>query len=171
MTSFRTQSEDLIEEQDQSQHIPFRQPSHLAFPDHVHDLISLDRPPGPVKGSEPLAGVDPSFDRPMILFNGLITNDKFCLSRVSRQKLRYTRRPRTLPCQAVDSYAYPRDEEHRGGAHEATVESPSSVSADHECPAAVGPGLPTSPGMDLTDRPGPRSTGFVSPSSGSGGEI
>jgi hypothetical protein len=34
----------------------------------------------------------------MILFNGLITNDKFCLSRVSRQKLRYARRPRTLPC-------------------------------------------------------------------------
>ena len=107
----------------------------------------------------------------MILFNGLITNDKFCLSRVSRQKLRYARRSRTIPCQAVDSYAYSRDEEHRGGANEATVESPSSVSADHECRAAVGPDLPTSPGMDATERPGFRSTGFVSPSTGSGGEI
>jgi hypothetical protein len=36
------------QEQDQSQHIPFGQPSHLAFPDHVHDFISLDRPPGPM---------------------------------------------------------------------------------------------------------------------------
>src|SRR5215475_687788 len=107
----------------------------------------------------------------MVLLNGLITNDKFCVSRVSPQKLRYARRPRTLPCRAVDSYAYPRDEDHRGGANEATVESPSSVSADYEWRAAVGPGLPTSPGMDPTDRPGPGSTGFVSPSSGSGGEI
>ena len=72
MTSFRAQSEDLIEEQDQSQHIPFGQPSHLAFPDHVHNLISLDRPPGPVKGSEPLASVDPSFDRSMILFHYVV---------------------------------------------------------------------------------------------------
>src|SRR6516225_820438 len=107
----------------------------------------------------------------MVLLNRLIINDKFCLSRVSRQKLRYARRPRTLPCQAVDSYAYPRDEQHRGGANEATVESPSSVSANHECRAAVGPGLPTSSRMDPTDRPGPRSTGFISPSSESGGEI
>ena len=102
----------------------------------------------------------------MVLLNGLITNDKFCLSRVSRQKLHYARRPRTLPCQAVDSYAYPRDEEQRGGANEATVESPSSVSADYQCRAALGPDIPTSRGMDPTDR-----QASVSPSSGSGGEI
>ena len=72
MTSFRSQSEDLIKESDQPQHIPFGQPPHLAFPDHVHCLISLDRPPRPVKGSEPLAGVDPSFDRSMILFHQIV---------------------------------------------------------------------------------------------------
>src|SRR5215471_11400582 len=82
----------------------------------------------------------------MILLNGLITNDKFCLIRVLRQKLWYTRRPRAVPCQAVDSYAYLRDEEHRGAANEATVESPSSVSAEHECRTAAGPSLPISPG-------------------------
>jgi hypothetical protein len=53
VTSFRAQFEDLIEEQDQSQHIPFGQPSHLAFPDHVHDFISLDRPPVPLKDRNP----------------------------------------------------------------------------------------------------------------------
>jgi hypothetical protein len=72
VTSFSAQSEDLIEEQDQSQHIPFGQPPHLTFPDHVHYLVSLDRPPGAVKGSEPLAGVDPSFDRSMILFHDVV---------------------------------------------------------------------------------------------------
>jgi hypothetical protein len=72
VTSFSAQAEDLIEEQDQSQHIPFGQPPHLAFPDHVHYLVSLDRPPGAVKGSEPLAGVDPSFDRSMILFHDVV---------------------------------------------------------------------------------------------------
>jgi len=137
----------------------------------MHRLVALDRSTRTLHRSESKARRNPLLDEPMVLLNGLITNDKFCLSRVSRQKLRYARRPRTLPCQAVDSYAYPRDEEHRGGANEATVERPSSVSADNECRAAVGPGLPTSPGMDSTDRPGPRSTGFISPSTGSRGEI
>src|SRR5215831_2298016 len=48
--------------------------NHLtwALPDHVHYLAFLDRPPGAVKGSEPLAGVDPSFDRSMILFHDVV---------------------------------------------------------------------------------------------------
>ena len=44
----------------------------------MHDFISLDRPPGPVKGSEPLAGVDPSFDRPMILFHYVCSSKDRC---------------------------------------------------------------------------------------------
>ena len=146
-------------------------PPCSALPNHVHRFDPLQCPPRSYQRAVTFRQPRPLLHRAMVLLNGLITNDKFCLSRVSRQKLRYARRPRTLPCQAVDSYAYPRDEEHRGGTNEATLESPSSVSADHECRAAVGPGLPTSPGMDSTDRPGPRSTGFISPSTGSRGEI
>src|SRR5260370_7162635 len=129
----------------------------------MHRLVTLDRSTRTLRRPESEARHDPLLDESVVLFNGLITNDKFCLSRVSRQKLRYARRFRTLPCQAVDSYAYPRDEEHRGGVNEATVESPSPVSADNECRTAVGPGLPTSPGMDPTDPPAPRSPALASP--------
>jgi hypothetical protein len=107
----------------------------------------------------------------MILLNGLITNDKFCLIRVIRQKLHYARRRRALPCRVTDSCEYPRDEGHRGGANEATVESSSSVSTDQGCAEAVGSSLPTSAGMDPTEQIGTSSTAFVSPSSRSGGEM
>ena len=107
----------------------------------------------------------------MVLLNGLITNDKFCLIRVIRQKLRYARRQRGLPCKVTDDCEYPRDEQHRGGENEATMESPSSVSTGHGRGAAVGSGLPTSPGMDPAEQAGFRSTTFISPSSRSGGEI
>src|ERR1051326_9641162 len=77
---------------------------------------------------------DPLLDESVVLLNGLITNDKFCLSRVSRQKLRYARRAgQTSVC-----CEYPRDEGHRGGADEATVDHSSSVSTDHGRGAAVG---------------------------------
>ena len=72
MTSFRAESEGLIEEQDQPQYVSFGLPPHLAFSDHVHHLVSLDRPPGPMKRSESLAGVNPSVDRSMILLHDVV---------------------------------------------------------------------------------------------------
>jgi len=107
----------------------------------------------------------------MVLFNGLITNDKFCLIRVIRQKLHYARRQRGLPCRVTDSCEYPRDEGHRGGANEATVESSSSVSTDQGCAATVGSSLPTSAGMDSTEQPGFSAPACVAPSSRRGGEM
>jgi len=38
---FSTQSEGRIYEQDQPNHVPFGQPPHLAFPDHVHRFAAL----------------------------------------------------------------------------------------------------------------------------------
>jgi hypothetical protein len=138
----------------------------------MHCLVTIDRPQGPFRRPEPQTRRNPLLDKPVVLLNGLITNDKFCLIRVSQQKLRYSRRPRVRTCQTAGSYEYPRDEgQHRGGTNEATVANPSSVSTDHGCGAAVGSGLPTSPGMDPTERPGFCSTAFVSPSGRSGGEI
>ena len=153
-------------------HISLRQPPDLSFPDQMHRLVTIDRPQGPFRRPEPQTRGNPLLDKSVVLLNGLITNDKFCLIRVSQQKLRYSRRPRARTCQSAGSYEYPRDErQHRGGTNEATVANPSSVSTDHGCGAAVGSGLPTSPGIDPTEPPGFCSTAFVSPSGRSGGEI
>ena len=106
----------------------------------------------------------------MILLNGLITNDKFCLVRRSRQKLRYARRPRVSACVGDGGCEYLRDERHRGGANEAAVETSASVSTDHGCGAAVGSGLPTSSGLEYFARPGLGSVALGSPSAKNGGE-
>jgi hypothetical protein len=42
---------------------------------------------------EPTHRSIPLFDPAMILLNGLITNDKFCLSRTSPSRVRWARRP------------------------------------------------------------------------------
>ena len=166
----RGNSENSVDELALSDRVALSHPAHLSFSDGMHCLVALDRSACAFHRSEPEAGRDPLLDESVVLLNGLITNDKFCLSRVIQQKLRYSRRSRTLPCQATDSYEYPRDERHRGGANEAIMESQSSVSTDQGCGAAVGSGLPTSSGMDPTERHAFRSTAFVSPSSKSGGE-
>jgi hypothetical protein len=61
-----------MDEQDQPNHVPFGQPPHLAFPDHVHRFVALDRPPGAREGPEPLTGVNPPFDRPVVLFHDVV---------------------------------------------------------------------------------------------------
>jgi hypothetical protein len=152
-------------------HIALGQPPDLPFPNQMHRLVTIDRLQGPFRRPEPQTRRNPLLDKSVVLLNGLITNDKFCLIRVSQQKLRYSRRSRALTCQAAGSYEYPRVErQHRGGTNEATVANPSSVSTDHGCGAAVGPGLPTSPGVDPTERPGFRSTASISLPDRSGGE-
>src|ERR1700686_4859123 len=87
-------------------------PADLSLPDGMHRLVTLDGSPRPLRRSKTEARRDPLLDESMILLNGLITNDKFCLSRVIQQKLRYPRRPRTFPCQPTDSCEYPRNERH-----------------------------------------------------------
>src|SRR3954451_2217264 len=140
--------EHPLDEADLPNDIALRQPAYLSLADHVHRLVPLDRSQSPVDRSEPEAGSNPLLHEAMVLFNGLITNDKFCLARLSRQKLRYARRPRVSACAIDHGCEYLRDERHRGGANEAAVENSASVSTDHGCRAPVGSGLPTSPGME-----------------------
>jgi hypothetical protein len=61
-----------MDELHQSNHIPFGQPPQLAFADHVHHFVALNRPPGSVEGPKPLAGVNPPFERPVVLFQDVV---------------------------------------------------------------------------------------------------
>jgi cellulose synthase/poly-beta-1,6-N-acetylglucosamine synthase-like glycosyltransferase len=65
---FSFQSEEFPDELNLPKDIPFRQPPHLAFPDHVQNLVALNRPPGSIERSKTLAGIHPSLDRSMVLF-------------------------------------------------------------------------------------------------------
>jgi hypothetical protein len=69
---FRLQSEDLTDELNLPKDIPLRQPPHLAFPDHVQNLVALNRPPRSIERSKPLAGIHPPFDRSMVLFHNIV---------------------------------------------------------------------------------------------------
>jgi hypothetical protein len=91
----------------------------------------------------------------MILLNGLITNDKFCFIRRSPFKLQWRRRRRGASVQVNRVADYLREEGTlSGGDHEAQMASSPSMLPDGGCGAAVGSGLPTSPGMDSVERAG-----------------
>ena len=49
--------------------VPFFHTIHLPFPDHVHDLVSLQRVPCGLKRKEAQPGFDASFNEAMILFD------------------------------------------------------------------------------------------------------
>jgi hypothetical protein len=66
------QSEDFPVELNLSKDIPFRQPPYLAFPDHVHNLVALNRPPGSIERSKTSVGIHPPLDRSMVLFHQIV---------------------------------------------------------------------------------------------------
>src|ERR1700682_2543728 len=66
------QSEGFPDELNLSKHIAFRQPPHLAFPDHVQNLIALNRPPRSIERSKSLARIHPPLDPSMVLFHNIV---------------------------------------------------------------------------------------------------
>jgi hypothetical protein len=94
----------------------------------------------------------------VILFNGLITNDKFCFIRISRLKLEWRRRRRGVSVHNADLPNYLREEETlSGGDNEARMASSPSSQSDGGCGATMGSSLSTSPDMDSVERAGFRS--------------
>ena len=80
--------------------------------------------------------------------NGLIANDKFCLTRLIRLRLSWPR-ARVGPRVSVASQA-PGEATHCGEAHEtaaARMARPAQQRGGGHGPAALGPGLPTSPAV------------------------
>jgi hypothetical protein len=84
-------------------------------------------------------------------FNGLITNDKFCLTRHVRLRLRWSRAPLRLPTQARMTYLSGESAQvhaHRGGGHETAMVHPSPGNPLSGRATTVGSRLPTPAGVD-----------------------
>src|SRR5205807_6815461 len=52
--------------------VSFFHTTHLPFPHHVHDLISLSRVPSGLKGKKAQPGFDASLDEAMVLFDDVV---------------------------------------------------------------------------------------------------
>ena len=109
------------------------------------DLDESDEVPlGPLKdGVQPPIATDPRQGA----FNGLITNDKFCLTRMGRLRLSWSRARSGLR-EAVVPQLFG-DAIHRGGEHAAAayLACPAHWRVDANQPAALGPGLPAPPAV------------------------
>jgi hypothetical protein len=120
------------------------------------------------KGFEPSGGSEALLHSPMVLLNGLITNDKFCMSRISPARVRWARRPpqrRALP--AMTDYLH-NDPEHCGGGHETPVAHPASVPGGRGRRAAMGSGLPTLAPLESAPRVPSRLSTAVDSTTGGG---
>jgi hypothetical protein len=102
-----------------------------------------------LQGFDPAAG----FPNPEENFNGLITNDKFCLIRTGRLVLSWWRRPLRLRDPAPATYLHEVSVP-RGGAYEAVMASAPIAADEPGRGAAVGSGLPAPAALGDANRAG-----------------
>ncbi len=121
----------------------------LLFFDLVNEFNTGNRNLCIVEALKPEHGPHSLFDSSMILFNGLITNDKFCFVRTSPITLRWAPRPRRNSPQAAlaEKRYLPETPQSRGGAYEAPVAKPPSLSGNHRGNTTLGPGVSTPAGV------------------------
>jgi hypothetical protein len=86
--------------------------------------------------------------------NGLITNDKFCLTRRGRLALSWWRRPLRLRDRPVAVAYLHEDPVHRGGAYAAVMARAPTTAGEPGRGAAVGSGLPAPAALGDADRAG-----------------
>ena len=65
-------SKQASDERNLTHDVPFFDATHLPFPDHVHDLISLQSSPRALERKEAQPRFDASFDEAMILFDNVV---------------------------------------------------------------------------------------------------
>jgi hypothetical protein len=90
------------------------------------------------------------------MFNGLITNDKFCMTRTGRLRLSHWRRPLRLRTPAAEQWVYSTSEKSEcGGSHETPVESPSGGDGVPGRTEPLGSGLSVNSGDSSLHRSEP----------------
>jgi hypothetical protein len=122
----------------------------LFLLDHVHEFDPNECVFSCLERFEPQHGTGDPLDSPMVLLNGLMTNDKFCMIRQSQIKLRWSRKPyRCRPRQST----YALDEtSHQGAYHETPVVDKSSGAHHGRRGTTMGPSLPNAPTMEPRGR-------------------
>jgi hypothetical protein len=84
--------------------------------------------------------------------NGIIANDKFCMTRYGQLRLSWSRHAVYLQGEIRRESGYPADEHaHSGGTDETPVAHPSYDSHAGERPAALGSSLSEPSAMDVSD--------------------
>ncbi len=125
----------------------------LTFLQLLDQFDAGEHDTGILKRFETQHGADAKLHTAMILLNGLITNDKFCLTLVTPVRLRWVRRPRAGVGVRADLANLSEDvRESSGGEHATELANSTSAATDSRCGATVGSSLPTSPGMDPVGR-------------------
>ena len=89
---------------------------------------------------------------PLGRLNGLITNDKFCLTRYAQLQLSWSRHAGYLDEKARRESVYPADKyAHLGGTDETPVANPPHLDDPCQRSAALGSSLPQPSAMDVSD--------------------
>src|SRR5215831_6654792 len=116
----------------------------------MHQLDADQCALGCLKRFEPQPRTRDSLHGSMILLNGMMTHDKFCLIRHCQVQLRWSRqpyrfRPRT-PDDRLDETS------HREGSHDTPLAETPAMPANGGRRAAMGSGVPLLAALDNTDR-------------------
>ena len=72
LLSLGRHSKQAGDERHLPQDVSFFHAAHLAFPDHVHDLVSLQGSPRTLEGKEAHPRLDQPFDEAVVLLNQVI---------------------------------------------------------------------------------------------------
>ncbi len=105
-----------------------------------------------------------ALDARLRIVNGMITNDKFCMTRLGHLQLSWSRYDVYLARKRRTTPDYPSDElVHRGGPHETAVAHPPTDNAPSPWPTTLGSSLPTTTAMDACSQSGATLTADSNP--------
>ena len=141
--------EQLGDEAGLRPHVASANTPYLAVPHHRHRLVARQCSSRRPEAAEAEPRSDQAFHAPVVLFDGLIANDKFCWVRRSRLRLSWSRltlrersrRASTVPALPLQS----------GGTDAMPVDRASDDAASSGWPASMGSGLPGGVGLDEGD--------------------
>ena len=109
-------------------------------------IMAAAEPGGRSRALEAPHGAVSAFDAAVVLLDGLIANDKFCLVRRTRLRLSWSRL--SLRDRSARASAHSAEALLTGGTNAMPVERASDDAADLGRPTPLGPGLPGGAGLD-----------------------